>query len=355
MQVRVCNETCAVTSVTNTAVTCVAPSSLLHASGTQTLVLTDAALTDAPPYAPPPPPSLPPDAPSPFPPPISPPPPASPPNALEIYGAEMQGVWGGKVAANCIDGRTNELCHSGTSTQEKINPYLTIELMEPSIVDSVEVWNWHHQSWNLGHYQIWVGSKAAEFTAPSVLCFDGYWNQPDSRLHRKHACGGLRGTHVTVVLPGSGRILKLAEVGVFGSVGLPPQELAGYAPPPPMSDVGVLELTTASPMQLLFSELTPTNLPLGAVLGAVALHVTPRSGRGGALVAAVRAALVCQDVTAGGVDDVEWDVQPYDLGFSSDQSPNLAPLLAEVSLCCTVHADTRTCMQTHAHACKCAC
>ena len=73
------------------------------------------------------------------------------------------------------------------------------------------------------------------------------------------------------------------------------------------------------------------------MLGAVALHVTPHSGRGGALVAAVRAALVCSALnftyaTAGGVDTVEWAVQPYDLGFSSDQSPNLAPLLAEASL-----------------------
>ena len=173
MQVRVCNETCAVTSVTSTAITCVVPSLLLHASGMHTLVLTNAALKDAPPYAPP----LP----------LTPPP--APPNA----------------------------------------------------------------------------------------------------------------------------------------------------PPPPVTNVGVLELTSATPVQLLFSELTSTNLPRGSVLGAVALHVTPRSGRGGALVAAVRAALVCSALnftyaTAGGVDAVEWDVQPYDLGFSSDQSPNLAPLLAEASL-----------------------
>lgn len=194
MQVRVCNETCAVTSVTSTAITCVAPSLLLHASGMHTLVLTNAALKDAPPYAPPLPLTPPPDyevivdadMPSPLPPPA---PPAPPPNA----------------------------------------------------------------------------------------------------------------------------------------------------PPPPVTNVGVLELTSATPVQLLFSELTSTNLPRGSVLGAVALHVTPRSGRGGALVAAVRAALVCSALnftyaTAGGVDAVEWDVQPYDLGFSSDQSPNLAPLLAEASL-----------------------
>ena len=341
MQVRVCNETCAVTSVTSTAITCVAPSLLLHASGMHTLVLTNAALKDAPPYAPPLPLTPPPDSPSPLPPPAAPPPPASPPNALSIVGATLREVWQNNGGNNCIDGDMDTFCHSGTSTSQghRTNPWLSLELAEPSLVDSVEVWNWHQASYRLGHYQIWVGSVAGEWTAPSALCFDGTYG---SGLHYKHACGGLYGSHVTIVLPESDRILSLAEVGVFGSVtqGLPPASapiLAGYAPPPPVTNVGVLELTSATPVQLLFSELTSTNLPRGSVLGAVALHVTPRSGRGGALVAAVRAALVCSALnftyaTAGGVDAVEWDVQPYDLGFSSDQSPNLAPLLAEASL-----------------------
>ena len=83
-------------------------------------------------------------------------------------------------------------------------------------------------------------------------------------------------------------------------------------------------------------------LPRGSLLSNVRLHVVPHSGGSGAVVAEVRAALHCAadggppPLSAGELQvynqtnsTVEWDMQPYDMGFSADASPDLAVLLRE--------------------------
>ena len=230
------------------------------------------------------------------------------------------------------------------------NPWLSVQLAATMSVNTVTIINMGGRNANrLGHHQIWIGSASGQYgphtrgsAEPALLCADQTAPSDYYQAPLVASCGGMTGSYVTIVLVGSNRLLNFMEVIVDADMPSPlpppaPPAPPPNAPPPPVTNVGVLELTSATPVQLLFSELTSTNLPRGSVLGAVALHVTPRSGRGGALVAAVRAALVCSALnftyaTAGGVDAVEWDVQPYDLGFSSDQSPNLAPLLAEASL-----------------------
>ena len=83
-------------------------------------------------------------------------------------------------------------------------------------------------------------------------------------------------------------------------------------------------------LQLTFTGLTLANLPHGANVRSVVMQVVPHSGRA-TFVAAIRAALDCGSGVVGSQSSstVEWDVQPYDIGFETDQTPDLTPLLAE--------------------------
>jgi hypothetical protein len=93
---------------------------------------------------------------------------------------------------------------------------------------------------------------------------------------------------------------------------------------------------------LAFSQLTPSNLPRGSTLRSVVMKVTPLHGSGGGLAIDVRAALKCDGDNAVGRYDlvradlkasspaalIEWEVQPWDLGFGLDETPDLTALLA---------------------------
>ena len=86
---------------------------------------------------------------------------------------------------------------------------------------------------------------------------------------------------------------------------------------------------------LVFGGLNDTNLPRGLSLSHLSLHVTPQSGAGGTVLVDVTLGLTCSGdpftsiaATSSEASTIQWDVQPYDLGFDADQSPDLSSLAA---------------------------
>lgn len=127
-------------------------------------------------------------------------------------------------------------------------------------------------------------------------------------------------------------------------------ELGFSSPPPPPPGVGALPtapntltLRGGKDFAMSFDALSDATMPRGADLVKATLHVIPQTGGSGAVVVDMRAALYCGDatpllashITASTLVEypqnatVEWDIQPYGLGFASDESPDLAPLLRE--------------------------
>ena len=148
----------------------------------------------------------------------------------------------------------------------------------------------------------------------------------------------------------------------------------GYAsPPPPPPGAAPIVTTTDSltvrqgqMVALQFYGLNGTTVPRGSNLSYAALHVVPQSGARGALVVDVRVSLYCGDygvnplsaseiASVAGLQDnntIEWDMQPYDIGFESDQSPDLTPLLAEALAASPANDDCSAVVYLHAKAGK---
>ena len=127
-------------------------------------------------------------------------------------------------------------------------------------------------------------------------------------------------------------MLNLAEVIVGFGLGIapPPSPPVPSSPPPETSQAVAIGRRV---LQLTFNRITPTSLPRGSNLRSVVMQVTPHSGRNGALVAAISAALDCGNGPSNfSSSTIEWDIQPYDMGFEIDQTPDLAPLLEEAIL-----------------------
>ena len=241
----------------------------------------------------------------------------------------MSSQYGSHGAWKCIDDNTKNYCH----TRGQTNAWLSVELNNaeaPLSVGDVTVWNIKNwlQYKRLGTYQIWVGSTPGQYGAPAQLCDER--TQPETKARGPFVshCAGLLGTHVTLVLPGGGRIINVAELYVDATAQPPAQPPAPpVAPPSPPGVSGFLSLRDGV-VRLAFSELTPASLPHGSSLRSAVLHVTPHSSRKGAVVAALRAALDCGGELVGSASDyVEWDVQPFHLGFAHEQSPDFASLL----------------------------
>ena len=128
-------------------------------------------------------------------------------------------------------------------------------------------------------------------------------------------------------------------------------DLGYLSPPPPPPNVidlnpgqlrsDTLTLRGGKVVALRFFGLNDTSLPRGSELDNVYLKVVPHSGGSGAVVAEVRASLYCpgdgpSPLSSSELQNynqtnatIEWDIQPYDLGFTTDHTPNLAPLLRE--------------------------
>ena len=452
--VRVCGDACQVTSASSTSVTCVAPSSLHHASGRQILTLSDVSSLEIEPhelgYTPAPPP-VPPAMPSPGP--LAPPPPPqplAPPPQAELVAANTMcypGVssdgtvgpigdndnccWTGQknldpedcmlqvlardpgttshvyfnhatgndgncfpiaAATDCtvttpgnsvvaardlvniyrinpappapppslptsppwvmtaamsskqfgqyethdkaIDGDVGTYCQSDTES----DPWLSIGVGDGSLISIGMITIYNRQDWppyfgRFGHHQIWIGHASGQHEAPAELCADATapsdWDNGAGPFFTD--CGGMLGSYVTIVLPGSNRILHLAEVEIEATYSSPSPPPSPPSPPPsPPWDVAQAIALRSKVIQLNFTELTPTNLPRGSSLRSAVLKVTPHSGSTGAFVAALGAVLDCGAGPIGSANaTVEWDVQPWlDDLLEADQAPDLVALLA---------------------------
>ena len=121
---------------------------------------------------------------------------------------------------------------------------------------------------------------------------------------------------------------------------------SSYPPPPPPGQpayaegANTLTVRQGKVVAMMFEDLTNARLPRGSELEHVALRVAPKSGANGAVVLEVRASLYCGDgpppLSASELANykqtnatVEWDMQPYDIGFTVDHSPDLKSLLQE--------------------------
>ena len=130
-------------------------------------------------------------------------------------------------------------------------------------------------------------------------------------------------------------------------------ELGFASPPPPPPGIAAIDvadktisLRQSRVVAFAFPGITAASLPRGATLRSVMMLVKPQAGASGAVVVDVRASLQCNggpEATSSEAlasstyllgynatnTTVEWDVQPYDFGFASDQTPDLAPLLVD--------------------------
>ena len=161
---------------------------------------------------------------------------------------------------------------------------------QAATISGVRIYN--RKDWwqdRLGHYQIWVGEHAGHLGVPcntavhaSQTCeqceaFDvemnketcrdketcGGYHVRDARYHfdsRKildHVCDAPVGRFVTILLPGTGRVLNLAEVIVYGSALDPPSPPAAPAPlAPPPDMTATVELRGGRVSALAFRGLT---------------------------------------------------------------------------------------------------
>ena len=255
------------------------------------------------------------------------PPPSPPVPTLAITGATQSSTCWSGPASLCIDGVTSggTACHSCNEQ----NPWISVQLERGSAIASVTL----HPHNRPDHYQVWVGNAPGQTTAPARLCHDhvSSGNGPFQSI-----CNGLVGEYVTLRFPtpSSNRYFKLQEIVVFGADVPPPSPPMPPFPPPDASQA--MKLDGTGVVTLSFGRLSAALLPRGAALRSLVMHVTPKWGQRGSVVVAVGATLVCEaeelqgfNTSTSGRSSVEWDMQPYDMGFDSDQTPELAPLLAE--------------------------
>ena len=112
----------------------------------------------------------------------------------------------------------------------------------------------------------------------------------------------------------------------------------GYAPPPPpppgvpalVERADTITVRNGKIVAMRFNGLNDSALPRGSSLSNVALRVVPQTGASGAVVLEVRASLYCgvgpAPLSAAELAmynqtnaTVEWDMQPYGLGFAADE------------------------------------
>ena len=240
--VRVCSDACEVKSASPTSITCTVPSSLHQANQRQTLTLSEVSSLEIephefgytpapPPLAPaippvmPPPPSAPPLPPQP----AQPPPPTLPPRALTVTTSSVFEDL--RKPSNVVDGDIWTYCQ----THREPDPWLSISLNDGVLIEIGTIKIYNRQDWppyfsRFGHHQIWIGEAVGQYEAPAQLCADA--TAPNEAGPFYTDCGGMRGTHVTIVLPGQNRVLHLAEVEIEATFTTPSPPPAPPAPPP---------------------------------------------------------------------------------------------------------------------------
>lgn len=141
--------------------------------------------------------------------------------AATLVGATMSST-ADKGANKCIDGAQPSSTESHCETTLQTNPWLSVELLDSATVTSVTMYNRHNDYHErLSDHEVWVGSTPGQITWPATLCIRA--RAPAGNGPIAETCDTSTGPHVgkfvTLVLPGTDRILHLREfiVNVVGN------------------------------------------------------------------------------------------------------------------------------------------
>ena len=148
-------------------------------------------------------------------------------SALDRHAATMSSTLAPHYAYNCIDGVTNNMCH--TADGGETDPWLSIEVPVGSAVSYVVLY--HRKDCCQGPVsplQVWIGGSPGDTSSPVARsCGFASSSMPQSLSapgdagHLAFRCATvdgqpLIGSHVTVMLPGQSRTLMIAEVRPLG-------------------------------------------------------------------------------------------------------------------------------------------
>jgi len=122
-------------------------------------------------------------------------------------------------AAMCIDGNTGSATGAWNfcmSTYGEASPWLSLQLPQGSTVSQVKVWARADCCQRfLGTLQVWVGSRPGAPNVGMTQCGQ-LTTTAEAGPHTVTCSTALRGSTVTVLLPGTQRFLVLAEVTAYG-------------------------------------------------------------------------------------------------------------------------------------------
>ena len=128
----------------------------------------------------------------------------------------MSSTLGGAAWPSCINDLHSDFC----ATEVQANPWLSIQISGQQAVRLVWIMNRGDCCGDrLSPFQIWVGASSGDYnSSTSQACVVGNQMVPATAGPFSFGCvRDLTGTYVTIVLPGTNRILNLAEVRIFSS------------------------------------------------------------------------------------------------------------------------------------------
>jgi hypothetical protein len=134
--------------------------------------------------------------------------PAAAPN-ITAASATMSSTYGAGYAAQfCIDDNLANFCHSESNVND---PWLQIDLGAIYSLNQVTIYNRQEHGDRLANHEIWVSDSP---TTPEIKCYEG--TAASTNGGRITSLCSAAGRYVRILLPGSDRILNLAEVKVQG-------------------------------------------------------------------------------------------------------------------------------------------
>ncbi|XP_075322307.1 fucolectin-6-like [Odontesthes bonariensis] len=122
------------------------------------------------------------------------------------------------AAYNAIDGNQNSIFIHGscTHTLEQTSPWWRVDLLESYVITSIKITNRGDCCGNrIAGAEIYVGSSK-DYNGPDSQRVATIAGIPDGGTHTITLSDGVEGRYVTVVIPGSNKILSLCEVEVYG-------------------------------------------------------------------------------------------------------------------------------------------
>ncbi|KAM4580832.1 uncharacterized protein PAE49_005541 isoform 2-T2 [Odontesthes bonariensis] len=126
----------------------------------------------------------------------------------DVYGA----------AYNAIDGNQNSNFDHGscTHTAEQTNPWWRVDLLESYVITAIKITNRGDCCGNkIAGAEIYVGSSK-DYNDPDSQQVATVAGIPDGGTHTITFSDVVEGRYVTVVIPGSNKVLTLCEVEVYG-------------------------------------------------------------------------------------------------------------------------------------------